>query len=89
MFCHCLLNIQGELEFYQNCMKNDDKVAEMIGNYRNHRAEIDTGGKPNQAFKVVEVKQKMSALESIRTSDNGEVMLRRRFLVWSTDRQTK
>ena len=70
-------------------MRSDDKIAEFIGNFRTHRAEIDGGMKTNQPFKVCEVKQKMSAAEGCVTSDNGEVMLRRRFLVWGTDRQTK
>ena len=70
-------------------MRSDEKIAEIIGNYKAHRNEIDGGLKPNQPFKVAEAKSKMAAQQGIVASDNGEVMLRRRFLVWSTDRQTE
>ena len=70
-------------------MRSEEKTAEMIGNYKDHRQDIEQGKKPNQQFKLAEAKQKMAAQQGVLASDNGEVMLRRRFLVWSTDRQTE
>ena len=80
-----MCGFQGSVKFYHECMADEDKKCEVLTGYRKHSDAVKAGEKSG-SYQVAEVKARMTAREGIDCSDNGELMGRRRFMVWTTDR---
>ena len=66
-------------------MANPDLKSEAIMKYRKHQIAVQCGEKSGP-FQIAELKHSHIADTGIEVRDRAEVMGRRRFLVWTTDR---
>ena len=66
-------------------MSSEETKVELLSIFEKHRKCVHDGEKRGP-WPVAEIKQAMQATQGTRYSDSGEVMLRRRFIVWTTDR---
>ena len=88
---HCTVALQlllgpGEEEWLKNSMLDSENCHIVIKSYKDHRAQVEAGAKLPSVWPLLEVKMTLTQTSSTDVRAKGELMNRRRFLLWATDR---
>ena len=84
----CCYNCSDELEFYQECIADDEKLYDIINNYRCHRKNVmGSGGTPDsKKWQAAALKNSMYKENATDVLGMGSLMNKRRFCQWASDR---
>ena len=75
----------GDLVWFNSNKSDPDKLFFLLKNYRDHKAAVDKGTAAQQKFSFAQAKATIARIFSTEFKDNGEMMNKRRFCVWSSD----
>ena len=76
----------GELQWFNESRTDDDKLFNILQHYRKHRALVQAGVASVMKWNIAQCKLMVIKMFSIEVNDMGELMCRRRFCVWASDR---
>ena len=83
--------VLGEMDFYQECMGDDERTFEIIDHYRTHRKKVlgtAGSGSTKSVWQAAAVKQSMYKESGVDVIGVGVFMCKRRFCQWVSDRPT-
>lgn len=87
--CACVSSISyftGDLQWFHDTRADDDKLFYILQNYRKHRQLVLSGMASVTKWNLGQCKLLVIKMFSIEVNDMGELMNRRRFCVWASDR---
>lgn len=76
----------GELQWFNEARSDDDKLFYILQHYRKHRQVVQAGVCSVTKWQVGQCKALVIKMFSVEVNDMGELLCRRRFCVWASDR---